>query len=404
MVQTTPRLLAASRRVERAPASPIRKLAPSAEAARQRGLHVYHLNIGQPDFATPAPILDAIRAFDQQVIAYAPSPGLPETRRAWSAYYAAHGLTVDERQVLVTVGGSEALQLAIAAAADPGDNLLVFEPTYTNYCGFAATVSVELKAVPLDPAARYALPPFEVIDAAIDARTRAILICNPNNPTGSVYDRATMQSFVDLAERRGLFLIVDEVYREFVYDGLTHTSILQIAPQSPNVIMIDSVSKRFNACGVRIGSLVTPNEAVFQGALRLAQARLSAPTVEQLAVNALLHAPLAYTEPLVAEYARRRDAALLHLRAIPGAQFSEPQGAFYTVLRLPVDDSERFARWLLEDFEVDGETVFVAPMPGFYVSPGKGQQEVRLAFVLDSERLARATALLGAGVERYLKQ
>ena len=393
--------LPASRRARSAPASPIRKLAPLADAARARGIHVHHLNIGQPDFATPASVLSAVRGFSEPILSYAPSPGLPEARAAWSSYYRVHGLDVPPERILVTIGGSEAILFAIAAVADPGDNVLAFEPTYTNYCGFAAAMSVDLKAVPLRPEEGYALPPLATIEAAIDSRTRALLLCNPNNPTGSVYDAETLTGFIDLAERRGIFLIVDEVYREFVYDRRVHTNVLSLAPRSPYVIMVDSVSKRFNACGARIGCLTTANEDVFAGALRLAQARLSAPTIEQLAMIPLLEDPLTYTVPLAGQYQRRRDAAMEHLRAIPGARYSEPQGAFYMVLRLPIDDSEAFARWLLESFSDQGETVFVAPMPGFYVSRGMGADEVRVAFVLEEARLARAAALLRLGVERY---
>jgi aspartate aminotransferase len=242
---------------------------------------------------------------------------------------------------------------------------------------------------------------MSVVEAAIDASTRAILLCNPNNPTGSVYNRATLEAFVELAERRGIFLIVDEVYREFVYDGAESANISDVAPSSPNVIMVDSVSKRFNACGARVGCFTTTNKDVFQGALRLAQARLSAPTVEQLAVAPLLRDPLPFTSALVLDYERRRNAAMKHLRLIPGVRYSEPQGAFYMVLRLQIDDSEAFARWLLESFTDRGETVFVAPMPGFYVSEGMGADEVRIAFVLDDARLARAAELLHIGVEQY---
>jgi aspartate aminotransferase len=306
--------------------------------------------------------------------------------------------------VLITVGGSEAILFAVATVADPGDNVLVFEPTYTNYCGFAAAAAVQLKAVTLVAAARYALPPMDTIEAAIDDRTRAILLCNPNNPTGSVYDRHTLETFLALCERHNIFLIVDEVYREFVYDGLSHTSILHIAPRSPHVIMVDSVSKRFNACGARIGCFTTPNQEIFQGALRLAQARLSAPSIDQLAMIPLLSDPLPYTRQLLAEYQRRRDAVLTHLRAIPGVRYSEPQGAFYTVVGLPIDDSETFARWLLESFSDGDETVFVAPMPGFYVNKGLGTDEVRLAFVLGEEQLARAVALLRLAVQRYAQR
>jgi len=390
-----------SRRARSVPASPIRKLTPYADAARARGISVLQLNIGQPDFPTPSAILQAVHTFPRSVLAYAPSPGIPEARAAWTTYYQAQGLEAPEDEILVTIGGSEAIQFAIASVADPGDNILVFEPTYTNYCGFAAGTSVELKPIPLDAGNGYALPAMEVVARAIDPRTRALLLCNPNNPTGSVYDASVMNDFIDLAERHGLFLIVDEVYREFVYDGRSYASVLALAPRSPHVIMVDSVSKRFNACGARVGCLTTANQEVFQGAMRLAQARLSAPTVEQLAVIPLLVDPHPYTGPLVVDYQGRRDAVMRHLRDIPGSRYSEPQGAFYMVVRLPIDDSEAFARWLLESFSDQGETVFVAPMPGFYISGGKGQDEVRLAFVLEEAKLARAAELLRLGVERY---
>ncbi len=401
MIEGSVRTPPASLRARAAPASPIRKLTPLADAARARGISVLQLNIGQPDFPTPPAILDAVHRFPSTVLSYAPSPGIAEARAAWSAYYRVQGFEVPEHEVLVTIGGSEAIGFAIAAVADPGDNVLVFEPTYTNYCGFAASTSVRLKPVALDAAQSYALPPMEVVERAIDSRTRAILLCNPNNPTGSVYDAARMGDFIALAERHGIFLIVDEVYREFVYDGRHRTSVLALAPRSPHVIMVDSVSKRFNACGARVGCFTTAHQDVFQGAVRLAQARLSAPTVEQLAVVPLLQDPLPYTVPLVADYQVRRDAVMRQLRAIPEARYSEPEGAFYMIVRLPIDDSEAFARWLLESFADQGETVCVAPMPGFYISPGMGQDEVRLAFVLDEQRLARAVELLRLGVEQY---
>ncbi|HXT34976.1 MAG TPA: pyridoxal phosphate-dependent aminotransferase [Chloroflexota bacterium] len=401
MIEESVRTPTVSGRARSTPASPIRKLTPYADAARARGTSVFQMNIGQPDFPTPSPILQAVQSFPRSVLAYAPSSGLPEARAAWSEYYRRQGFEVPEEEVLVTIGGSEAIQFAIAAVADPGDNILVFEPTYTNYVGFAAGTSVELKPIALDASNGYALPSLEEVARAVDPRTRALLLCNPNNPTGSVYDASTMSGFVTLAERHGLFLIVDEVYREFVYDGRSRVSVLALAPRSPHVIMVDSVSKRFNACGARVGCFTTANQEVFQGAMRLAQARLSAPTVEQLAVIPMLRDPLPYTIPLVADYQGRRDAVMRHLRVIPGARYSEPQGAFYMVVRLPIDDSEAFARWLLESFSDQGETVFVAPMPGFYVTPGQGRDEVRLAFVLEETRLARAAALLRLGVEQY---
>ncbi len=403
IVGTQPRP-AASARGRLAPASPIRKLMPFANAAKARGVHVHHLNIGQPDFATPAPVRDAIAAFDHRTVAYAPSQGLPEAVRAWGAYYRhACGIDVPDEQLLVTVGGSEALVFAVMAVADPGDEILVFDPSYTNYAGFAALAGVELRALMLRPDDGYALPPADVIAAAVTERTKAILFCNPNNPTGAVYGEDDVRRLLDVAERKGIVLIVDEVYRELVFDGLPRTTVLAIPGAMERVILADSVSKRFNACGARVGCLSTANEELMGAALRFAQARLSAPTVEQLALIPLLSDPLSYTATLAAEYESRRDAALDALAAIPGLTYSRPRGAFYTILGLPVADGEDFARWMLSDFALDGETVMVAPLEGFFVTPGHGRNEVRLAFVLDEERLGRAVRVLGEGLAAYAK-
>jgi len=401
-INAIPRLPVVSMRGRMAPASPIRKLMPFATAAKARGVHIHHLNIGQPDFATPAPIRDEIRGFDHQTIAYAPSQGLPEAVRAWGSYYArACGVAVPDEQLLVTAGGSEAIIFAIMAVADPGDEILVFDPSYTNYIGFAGMAGVSARAVMLRPDDGYALPSAETIAAAVTDRTRAILFCNPNNPTGAVYSEADLRLLLDVCAQRGLFLIVDEVYRELVFDGRPQTSLLSIPGAMERAIVVDSVSKRFNACGARIGCLTSANEEVMGAALRFAQARLAAPTVEQLALVPLLSDPLPYTAPLAGAYERRRDAALAALAALPDVTGSRPQGAFYSILTLPVADGEDFARWMLEHFALDGETVMVAPLEGFYVTPGHGRSEVRLAFVLDEERIARAAHVLGAGLEAY---
>jgi len=401
---TTSRLPVASTRGRRAPASPIRKLTPFADAARARGVHIHHLNIGQPNFATPAPIRETIAAFDQQTIAYAPSQGLAETVAAWGAYYRqACGVDIPTEQLLVTVGGSEAVAFALMAVADPGDEVLVFDPSYTNYTGFAALAGVNLRALMLDPSDGYALPPAARIAAAITERTRAILLCNPNNPTGAVYGEDDLRLLLDVAERHGIFLLVDEVYRELVFDGLPQTTVLSIPGAMERSVVMDSVSKRFNACGARVGCLTSANAEVMGAMLRFAQARLSAPTVEQLAVVPLLSDPLSYTSTLAAEYERRRDAAVAALGSIPGITYSRPRGAFYIILGLPVADGEDFARWMLESFALDDETVMVAPLEGFYVTPGHGRSEARLAFVLDEDRLARSVEVLGAGLARYLR-
>ncbi len=401
-INATPRLPAASSRGRTAPASPIRKLMPYANAAAARGVHIHHLNIGQPDMATPTPIRAAIHDFDRPTVAYAPSQGLPEAIAAWASYYRqACGAVIPAEQLLVTAGGSEAIVFAMMAAADPGDEILVFDPSYTNYAGFAALAGVTLRALMLQPSNDYALPSASDVAAALTPRTRAILLCNPNNPTGAVYGERDLRLLLDVAESKGIFLIVDEVYRELVFDGLPQTTVLSIAGAMNRTILVDSVSKRFNACGARIGCLTSANEEVMAAALRFAQARLAVPTVEQLATAALLRDPLSYTSTLAVEYARRRDAALAALQALPGVTYSRPHGAFYIILGLPVADAEDFARWMLEEFSLDGETTMVAPLEGFYVTPGHGANEARLAFVLDDERLARAVRILGAGLERY---
>jgi len=403
-IDATPRQPAASTRGRLAPASPIRKLMPSAHAAMARGIRIHHLNIGQPDFATPEPIRAAITGFAGQTVAYAPSQGLPEAIAAWAAYYRqACGVELPAEQVLVTAGGSEAGVFAMMAVADPGDEILVFDPSYTNYCGFAVMAGVTLRSLLLQSANGYALPPAATIAAAITPRTRAIVLCNPGNPTGAVYAERDVRMLLDVAEHKGIALIVDEVYREFVFDGLPRTSVLAIPGAMGRTVLIDSVSKRFNACGARIGCLSSANEEIMSAALRFAQARLSAPVVEQLALVPLLSDPLRYTATLAAAYERRRDAVLAALSALPCITHSRPHGAFYLILGLPVADGEDFARWMLEHFSVDGETVMVAPLEGFYVTPGHGTNEVRLAFVLDEERLARAVRILGAGLEEYAR-
>ena len=393
---------APSRRGQEMPHSAIDRLVPSAEAAAARGVRIHYLNIGQPDLATPPSILAAINGFDRPSVAYAPSRGQPETLRAWSAYYRqACGADVPAEHLLVTTGGGEAIVFAMMAVADPGDEILVFDPSYTSYCGFAAMANVALRAIMLDPADDYALPSAAAIEAALTPRTRAILLCNPNNPTGAVYGERELRMLLDVAERHALFLLVDEVYRELVFDGLPQTSILSIPGAMERTILIDSVSKRFNACGARVGCLYSGDEEIRSAALRFAQARISAPAVEQLAVAPMLHDPLSYTAALAAEYERRRDGVLSALAALPGVTHSRPRGAFYLILGLPVADSEEFARWLLESFTLDGETIMLSPLQGFYVTPGHGANEVRLAFVLDEERLARAVRILSEGLQQF---
>jgi aspartate aminotransferase len=310
-------------------------------------------------------------------------------------------MDLDESQMIVTVGGSEAIVLAMMCVADPGDEIIVFDPSYTNYCGFATAAAATLVPIALDAATAFHLPPAEVLEAAISSRTRAMLVCNPNNPTGSVYSEAELRTVLAVAARHGLFVIADEVYREFVFDGRTHTGMLTLPGAAERTILVDSVSKRFNACGARVGCLASYHREVMQAALHLAQARLSAPTVEQLAMVPLLEHAAAYTQALAGAYQRRRDAAVAALAAIPGVRFTIPEGAFYMILDLPVDDAERFARWLLEEFSDEGESVMVAPLRGFYATPGRGAQAVRLAFVLAEAALVRAIEILGRGLAAY---
>ena len=404
-INETARFTSVSARGRLAPASPIRKLMPYAHAAAARGVRIHHLNIGQPDFVTPAPIRTAIANFDHQTVAYAPSPGLPEVIDGWATYYRLTcGANVPHDQIVVTIGGSEAVMFAIMAVADPGDDVLVFDPSYTNYLGIAAVAGVRVRSLLRGQWNDYALPPAAEVAAAITPRTRAILLCNPDNPTGAVYGERDLRTLLDVAEQRGIFIIVDEVYRELVFDGLPRTSVLSIPEAMRYAILVDSVSKRFNACGARIGCISSANEDVMAAVVRFAQARLSAPLVDQLAVVPLLRDPLSYTSTLATEYESRRDAALAALSDVPGLSYSHPHGAFYIIVKLPVDDGEDFARWMLEHFVSGGETVMVAPLQGFYVAPNHGVDEVRLAFVLDEERLARAVSLLGEGLESYAER
>jgi aspartate aminotransferase len=393
--------LAVSRRAEVAPASPMRKLEPSARAAEQRGIRIHHLNIGQPDIHTAPAFLSNARQDEGTVLEYGPSGGLYPLRGAIAAYYTALGLAIEERDVIVTTGGSEAVLFAFLAVADPGDEILTTEPCYPNYHGFAVMAGVELRTLPTSIETAFALPPPEAFEAAIGPRTRAILLCNPGNPTGAVYSPAALRSLVELARRRGLFVIADEVYREFVYDGLVPSSVLQIPGAEEVTIVVDSTSKRLSACGARVGFLVTKDARILDASLRFAQARLSAPVLEQKGAAASLTKAGPFITESVAEYQRRRDLALTALARIPGVLAPRPSGAFYLMARLPVRSADDFCRWLLEEFSSGGETVMLAPGPGFYVTPGRGADEVRIAYVLGEGSLGRAIALLGEALGRY---
>lgn len=390
-----------STRAREALPSPMRKLAPLANRAVAEGVHIYHLNIGQPDLPTPDSIMEGIHEFSGKQLPYAPSQGLEETVQAWRQYYAGVGLQFDTDQILVTSGGSEAIIFALMAVADPLDEVIVFEPTYANYFGFASMVFVRLVPVPTRPEDGYHLPPAADIEARITSRTRAIIVTNPGNPTGTVYSYHELGLISDIAAQHGLFVIADETYREIVFEGPRDMSMMKVPQTAEQTIIVDSLSKRFSATGARIGCLASRHAGVMSGALRFAQARLAVATVEQRAVVPLLRQPRAYTDELVEVYRRRRDVVYRALQQMPGVLVHRPEGAFYILAVLPIDDCERFASWLLTDFRLDGETLMVAPGEGFYVTPGAGRREVRFAFVLEEEALERAMVLLREALRVY---
>jgi len=391
-----------SRRGGEVPWSPIRKLTPLADEARRRGVEVLHLNIGQPDIRTPRPVLDAYRSFDADVLAYSPSLGIPPLRESIAAYYRRYGIDVAPRDVAVTVGGSEAIFFALSAVCDPGDEILVREPFYANYVAFAAMISAKVVPIPASIDDGFALPSRERIAACITPRTRALLYISPENPTGIVYDPAELATMRELCRRYGLYLIADEVYREFIYDDhVAFRSVLDLDGMADHAILIDSVSKRFSSCGARIGSLTTRNRGIMELVDKFAQARLCPPTVGQLAADAAYRMDPSYFEPIRDEYRRRRDLVVEALGRIPGTLFHVPEGAFYLMTRLPVQDAEEFARFLLTDFTWKGRTVMLAPGQGFYSTPARGRDEVRIAYVLECGRLAEAMEVLGRGLEAY---
>jgi aspartate aminotransferase len=383
------------------PASPIRRLAPLAAAARRAGKTVYALNIGQPDIPTPRAILDRLRAYPDAYVPYGPSQGLPEFIEALRAYYAGIGQTLSAEEIFVTTAGSEGILFTLGALCDAGDQVLVFEPFYTNYNGFAAMMGVEPMPVTTRAEDGYHLPARAAIEARIGPRTRAILICSPNNPTGTVYTDAEIDMLAAICRERGLTLVADEVYREFVYDGRTHRSVLALAGLEQQVVVVDSVSKRYSLCGARLGNIVSRNRSFMDAVLRFGQARLCPPTLAQFACTALTEVPPSYIQGVIAEYQKRRDVTHAALCAMPGVLVRKPEGAFYMCARLPVDDANAFASFLLTDFALNGETVMVAPGDGFYATPGLGKCEVRIAYVLEEPKLRRALACLAAALAAY---
>jgi aspartate aminotransferase len=389
-----------SRRGARIQGSPIRKLASIAEARKTKGIKVYHLNIGQPDLPTPSAVYESIRSLPQSTIAYAPSNGLPEAIGAWKKYLATYGIRFGESEMIVTTGGSEAIIFAMLAVCDVDDEIIVFEPFYTNYNGFASIANVKLRPLPLRIANGFHLPSEEEIEQCMTPRTRAILFCSPSNPTGAIYSREELQRLVKLSLKHNLFLLSDEVYREFAYDAKV-TSICDFPEIQDRAILLDSCSKRFNVCGARIGLLASHNKEIIASVLKFGMARLSVASVEQLALVPLLENPAKYTGPIVKEFRRRRDVVFGELGAIPGLKFYRPEGAFYIIVGLPVKDSEHFSKWLIEEFDYDRETVLLAPGAGFYATPGKGMNEVRLAFMLCADDLKRGLQILKIALEAY---
>ncbi len=393
-----------SNRAKNMPASPIRKLIPYAIAARKRGIDIYSLNIGQPDIETPQSFWNAVHSYPAKVLAYGNSQGIPEYREWLAKYYRANNIHIDADEIIVTTGGSEAVMFAMLAVTDPGDNIIVFEPFYTNYNGYAVMTDIDLIPIRTEPENGYHLPPKDVIESKINDRTRAIFICSPNNPTGTVLTEQEIRTIAEIAERNDLSVISDEVYREFVYEG-EHTSILHIPELAERGVIVDSISKRFSACGARIGAVVTKNKDVMDSVIRMGQARLCPPTIEQYAAQSvLMQLSDDYFANMTAEYKRRRDITYEELMKIPGVICKKPAGAFYIMAKLPIDDVEDFAKFLLTDFSVDGKTVMVAPGPGFYATPGLGNSEIRIAYVLEAEKMRKAIKILAQAIEVYNKR
>lgn len=383
------------------PASPIRKLVPYADAAKKRGTKVIHLNIGQPDIKTPKQALDAVRNHNIEVLAYSKTEGSQEYREKLANYYASKNIGVTAKDIIVTTGGSEALSFAMGTVMDHGEEVIIPEPFYANYNGFAIAAGVKVVPIPSSIDTNFALPPISEFEKLITPRTKAILICNPGNPTGYLYSREEIGQLAELVKKHDLFLIADEVYREFTYDGKRHHSIMELEGLDQHAILVDSVSKRYSMCGARIGCLVSKNKSVIGTALKFAQARLSPPTFAQIASEAALETPQEYFEAVIEEYVARRNVLVEGLQKLEGVKVALPQGAFYCVVELPVEDADVFAQWLLEEFQEDGETVMVAPAAGFYSTPGLGKNQIRIAYVLEQAQLERAVQLLGKALKQY---
>ena len=390
-----------SRKGEEMPQSPIRKLVPFAEKAAKNGKHIYYLNIGQPDVKTPEVALKAVKENDIEILSYSKSEGSEVYREKLAAYFEQHDIYVNAEDIVVTTGASEALLFVFGSIMDPDDEVIISEPFYANYIAFSTASGVKVVPIVSKIEDNFALPSIEAFEKLITPKTKAILICNPGNPTGNLYSKEEIQKLATIVKKHDLFLIADEVYREFVYDGETHYSILQEKSIEQHAIMIDSVSKRYSMCGARVGSLVSKNKSVIQTAIKFAQARLSPPTYAQIASEAALETPRSYFDAVIAEYIERRDTLITELNKIEGVKVSKPKGAFYCVVELPIKNSDHFAQWLLEEFDVNGETVMVAPAGGFYSTPSLGLNQVRIAYVLNKESLIKAVNIIKEALKVY---
>ena len=390
-----------SQRAKSMPSSPIRKLAPYADAAKREGVHVYHLNIGQPDIKTPECALEALRHLDRKTLEYSPSDGWLTLRTKMAEYYSRFGIDLLPDEIIITTGGSEAVMFAFMTCLNPGDEIIVTEPFYANYAAFAISAGAVIKPITTSIENGFRLPGTDAFEALITPRTKAILICNPNNPTGYLYTQEELLRLRDIVHRHGLYLFSDEVYREFVYSDTPYFSAMHLQGLEENVILIDSVSKRYSECGIRIGCLCTRNKAVRAAVMKLCQARLSPPLLGQIAAQASIDVEQSYLKGVYDEYIDRRNFLIAGLNRIPGVYSPMPMGAFYTIARLPVDSAEEFCKWCLSDFRYNGETVMMAPASGFYSTPGAGRQEVRIAYVLNKEDLAKALVCLEKALESY---
>ena len=386
------------------PQSPIRKLAKYADAAKRNGVHVYHLNIGQPDIKTPQCAIDAVHNLNREILDYSPSQGTQSLRTKMVGYYAEYGIDLSPDEIIITSGGSEAILFAFMACLNPGDEIIVTDPSYANYMAFAISCGAVVKSVKTHIEDGFKLPPVEEFEKQITDKTRAILICNPNNPTGYLYSKQEMKQIRDIVKKYNLYLFSDEVYREFIYTKRPYISAFHLEGIEENVVLVDSVSKRYSECGIRIGALITKNKQVREAVMKFCQARLSPPLIGQVIAEASLSTPQEYMEEVYDEYLARRNFLIDQLNQIPGVFAPSPMGAFYVMVKLPVDDAEKFCKWCLADFSYEGQTIMMAPGNGFYTDPGEGKQEVRMAYILCKEDLRKAMVVLRKALEEYNKQ